>query len=87
MTEKFRTNTIPLAGTVDGSVIIGVSVATTGEAQGHRLSFDEKSLFQLQQLGSSKGNGIKSRFTHPDWFHDGLGKYLGRVKNFQVVRW
>jgi hypothetical protein len=71
MTEKFRTNTIPLAGTVDGSVIIGVSVATTGEAQGHRLLFDDKSLVQLQQLGSSKSNGIKSRFTHPDWF-DGL---------------
>src|SRR4030042_2295924 len=85
MTEKFRTNTIPLAGTVDGSVIIGVSVATIGEAQGHRLLFDEKSLDQLQQLGSSKPTGIKSRFTHPDWFHDGLGKYLGRVHNFRVL--
>ena len=85
MTEKFRTNNIPLAGTVDGSVIIGVSVATTGEAQGHHLLFDEKSLTQLKQLGELKTTGIKSRFTHPDWFHDGLGKYLGRVKNFQVV--
>jgi hypothetical protein len=84
MTEKFRTNSIPLAGTVDRSVIFGVSVATTGEAQGHRLMFDEKSLTQLQELGSSKSAGIKSRFTHPNWFHDGLGKYLGRVKNFHV---
>jgi len=85
MSEKFRTNSIPLAGTIDGSVIFGVSVATTGEAQGHHLMFDDKSLDQLQQLGSSKANGIKSRFTHPDWFHDGLGKYLGRVKNFHVA--
>ena len=84
MTEKFRTNTIPFAGVIEGDVILGVSVATTGEAQGHRLEFDRTSLDQLQALGFSKPAGIKSRFTHPDWFHDGLGKYLGRVRNFRV---
>jgi hypothetical protein len=84
MTEKFRSNAIPLSGAVVGDVIYGVSVATVGEATGHRLLFDEKSLTQLQQLGASKSSGIKSRFTHPDWFHDGLGKYLGRVKNFHI---
>ena len=83
MTEKFRTNTIPLAGTVDGDVILGVRVATTGEAQGHRLEFDRTSLDQLQKLQVPEASlGIKSRFTHPDWFHDGLGKYLGRVRRF-----
>ncbi len=87
MTEKFISVPISFTGytTDEKDVIIGVSIASTGEAAGHRLLFDDKSLVQLQQLGSSKQTGIKSRFTHPDWFHDGLGKYLGRVKNFQIV--
>jgi len=84
MTEKLRINTIQLSGALGEDAILGVSIASTGEAVGHRLVFDEVSLSQLQILGSSKASGIKSRFTHPDWFHDGLGKYLGRVRNFRV---
>src|SRR5512139_2934905 len=86
MTEKFRTSAVPFdAMALQGDVIFGVSVATTGEAQGHRLLFDEVSLQQLQNLGNSHPSGIKSRFTHPGWTRDGLGKYLGRVKNFRVT--
>ena len=84
MTEKLRINSLQLTGAIGEDAILGVSIATTGEAVGHRLLFDEVSLSQLQQLGSSKASGVKSRFTHPDWFHDGLGKYLGRVKNFRT---
>ncbi len=83
MTSKFRTNPITFAGAIAEDAILGVSVATTGEAAGHRLLFDQVTLDQLVQLGQSKSSGVKSRFTHPDWFHDGLGKYLGRVKNFR----
>jgi hypothetical protein len=82
--EKLRSNSIQLTGVIGEDAILGVSIATTGEAVGHRLLFDEVTLSQLQQLGSSKATGVKSRFTHPDWFHDGLGKYLGRVRNFRV---
>jgi hypothetical protein len=84
MSEKFISNPISFAGVIEDDAILGVSVATTGEALGHRLVFDDTSLFQLQQYGNSKSVGIKSRFTHPDWFSDGLGKYLGRFKNFRV---
>jgi HK97 family phage major capsid protein len=84
MTEKLRVNPIPFAGVIGENAILGVSVATTGEAIGHRLLFDLISLSQLQQLGEASEAGIKSRFTHPDWFHDGLGKYLGRLKNFRL---
>jgi hypothetical protein len=84
MTEKFRAGPIPFTGAVGENVILGVSVATTGEATGHRLIFDIKSLEQLQALGCASVGGIKSRFTHPDWFHDGLGKYLGRIQNFRI---
>jgi hypothetical protein len=85
MTEKFRSNPISFTGVVGENVIMGVSIATAGEAMGHRLLFDQTSLFQLQQYSNAKGVGIKSRFTHPDWANDGLGKYLGRVKNFRVI--
>ncbi|HEX9091477.1 MAG TPA: hypothetical protein VF831_08295, partial [Anaerolineales bacterium] len=84
MIETRRLPPIKFTGAVSGELIMGVSVATTGEAAGHRLLFDEQSLAQLQQIASSKSGGIKSRFTHPDWFHDGLGKYLGRFRNFRV---
>jgi hypothetical protein len=84
MKEKFRSDPISLSGEIINDTILGVSVATTGEAIGHRLQFDDTSLFQLQQYGNSKPWGIKSRFTHPDMFSDGLGKYLGRFKNFRV---
>ena len=83
-TEKLRSNPIQLTGSIGEDAILGVSIATTGEAVGHRLLFDQVTLSQLQQLASSKATGVKSRFTHPDWFHDGLGKYLGRVRNFRV---
>ena len=82
--EKLRSYPIHLTGSIGEDAILGVSIASTGEAAGHRLLFDQTSLSQLQQLGSSKASGIKSRFTHPDWLHDGLGKYLGRVRNFRV---
>ena len=67
MTEKLRLTAVLFTGAIEGDVIRGVSIATTGEAVGHRLLFDEISLSQLQQLGASKPIGIKSRFTHPDW--------------------
>jgi len=83
-TEKLRSNPIQLTGSIGEDAILGVSIATTGEAVGHRLLFDQVTLSQLQLLASSKATGVKSRFTHPDWFHDGLGKYLGRVRNFRL---
>ena len=84
MKEKLRINPIVFTGAIEGEVISGVSIATTGEAIGHHLAFDDTSLAQLQQLAAGKPRGVKSRFTHPDWFHDGLGKYLGRFTNFRI---
>jgi len=78
VTEKFRVTPIGLSGIIGDDAILGVSIASTGEAVGHHVVFDETTLTQLQQLGAAKASGVKSRFTHPDWFHDGLGKYLGR---------
>lgn len=67
----------------DQRVIYGVSAAQAVEALGHGVMFDEKSLDQLVSMGNASQRGIKSRFTHPGMSADGLGKYLGRLRDFR----
>lgn len=64
-------------------VIYGVSAAQAVEALGHGVMLDEKSLDQLVSIGNATQRGIKSRFTHPGMSADGLGKYLGRLRDFR----
>lgn len=45
---------------------------------------DEFTLQQVADLGNQPNKGIKSRFTHPNMSEDGLGKHLGKQKNFIV---
>jgi hypothetical protein len=66
----------------DQGIIRDVAVAHATEAAGHRLMFDTTTLRQLFDLGNKSSAGIKTRFTHPGLSSDGLGKYLGRMKNF-----
>ena len=58
MTEKFRSDPISFSGAIGDDAILGVSIATTGEAAGHRLLFDEVTLTQLQQLGQGHSSGL-----------------------------
>lgn len=66
-------------------ILYGYVVAQEGpfKSQG-RGEFDELSLRQIVQLGNAARGGLKSRFTHPDMSSDGLGKLLGRAKNFTM---
>jgi hypothetical protein len=64
-------------------IIYGVSAAQAVEALGHRMLLDGKSIGQLVEHGNAARNGIKSRFTHPGLSSSGLGKYLGRLRNFR----
>ncbi len=66
-------------------VIYGVSAMQAVEALGHRLIVDHTTLQQFVDLGNAAKRGLKSRFTHPGLSADGLGKYLGRMRNFRVV--
>lgn len=65
-------------------VIHGYAVMTGGEALGHSQWIDGETLDSVVVFGNSTRNGvgIKSRFTHPGLCADGLGKYLGRARNF-----
>ncbi len=66
----------------EARVIRGFSVITRGEALGHGLWIDHTFLDQVARSGRAEGRGLKARFTHPGLSGDGLGKALGRAKNF-----
>ncbi len=69
----------------DGAGIVrGVAVITRGEALGHGVWIDREFLHQSADAINDAGRGIKSRFTHPGLSGDGMGKYLGRVRNATV---
>lgn len=73
----------PLRVDREKGIIYGYSVATIGEAQGHGVLLDATTLEQIETLGNATKGGKKSRFTHPGLSSDGLGKFLGRSKNFR----
>lgn len=87
MSERYRFNTYGPIAQVDRveHVIYGVSAMQAVEAIGHRLMVDTTSLMQFAKLANSKRAGLKSRFTHPGLSADGLGKHLGRMRNFRVT--
>lgn len=64
--------------------IFGVSTMQIGEALGHGSWVDDVTLSQIAELGNKSTRGVKVRFTHPGMCSDGLGKMLGRVRNFRV---
>lgn len=65
-------------------VIRGYSVIQIGPALGHGFDIDRTTLELVTKLGNALPKGTKSRFTHPGMSGDGLGKYLGRSKNFRI---
>lgn len=64
--------------------IQGYVVALHGPFKDLRGEFDDKSLAKIVELGNASPAGLKSRFTHPGMSDDGLGKHLGRAKNFTL---
>jgi len=67
----------------DARTIRNYSVATRGEALGHNMWLDMQFLNQIVKAGNSKPLGVKTRFTHPGLSGDGLGRALGRTRNFR----
>ena len=65
--------------------ISGVSLATVGEALGHYVWMDRETLAQIAEMANEPPNGLKSRFTHPGMSSDGMGRFLGRIKETEVI--
>lgn len=82
--RAFAAETAPAPRGVDrdARVIRGYAVITRGEALGHDMWIDEVLLMQVVDAGNAKSSGLKARFTHPGLCSDGLGKFLGRARNF-----
>ena len=66
-------------------VIRGVSVITKGEALGHDLWVDDEMLEQVADGINLRNKGVKARFTHPALSGDGLGRFVGRVMDAEVI--
>lgn len=49
-----------------------------------RGEFDMQSLQKIVELGNQSRKGLRSRFKHPSMSDDGLGKHLGRDRNFRL---
>lgn len=64
-------------------IIHGVSAAQAVEALGHDMILDGRTIAQVVEHGNAARNGVKSRFTHPGLSSTGLGKYLGRLRDFR----
>ena len=64
-------------------IIFGVSAAQAVEALGHGMVLDGRTIAQVVEHGNAARNGVKSRFAHPGLSGDGLGKHLGRLRNFR----
>lgn len=89
MTEEYMLRAMPLRGEPvsrvdrDAHIIYGVSAAQPVEALGHDMILDRKAINQIVEHGNAARNGVKSRFTHPGLSSNGLGKYLGRLRDFR----
>lgn len=65
-------------------IIRGASAMQAVEALGHGVLIDATSLAQVCELGNAAEGGVKVRYTHPGLCGDGMGSYLGRMRNFRV---
>lgn len=66
------------------NVIRGAILAEEGTFKDRRGVFDRQAIRRSVKLASEKQAGLKSRFTHPGLSSDGLGKFLGRIKNHRT---
>lgn len=69
----------------ENNILRGYVIAQEGPFKSKgRGEFDVPALKKIVALANKKPLGLKSRFAHPTLSADGLGKYLGRVKNAKL---
>ncbi len=69
----------------ESRIVYGRVVAELGHFKSRgRGQFTMESLQKIVELGNSLKNGLRSRWRHPGLSDDGLGKFLGRDKNFRL---
>lgn len=82
---KAMTDAAPAGVDRKAGIIHGVVIAQAGAFKSEgRGEFDEEGLAAIVELASVHSAGLKARFTHPTMSDDGLGKFLGRHRNFRT---
>jgi len=61
-----------------------VTMLANVEAIGHGIMTDHKTLQMMAVLGNAEPGGIKSRFGHPGWSENAMGKKVGNSFNFRI---
>lgn len=74
----------PLGVDREAKVIRGMVVVQRGPIKDGRGEFDDQGLSEIVAMGNAAPKGLKSRFTHPNLSSDGLGSYLGRVRELRM---
>lgn len=64
-------------------VIKDIVILQSGKDK-YNEQWDKKALEQLVTLGNAQGQGVKSRFGHPNMCDTTLGSFIGRYKNHRV---
>lgn len=64
--------------------ILGYVVAQEGPFKDLRGEFDGDALKEIARLGNAAPKGLKSNFSHSTLSADGLGKFLGRAREFRT---
>jgi hypothetical protein len=77
-----KTDFAALAGEIDAAsaIIRGVSVITAGEARGHGLLVDAKTLEQVKEAAETYPGGLKVKTDH----YSGFNEIVGTLKNFVI---
>lgn len=69
----------------ENEIIRGVIIAQEGSFKSEgRGSFDLDALTIIGDKVNASPNGLKSRLAHPDESNDGIGKFLGRIKDARL---
>lgn len=69
----------------EAGIIRGASAMQAVEALGHGVAIDALTLGKIAELGNAAKAGVKVRFTHPGMCSDGMGRMLGRMRDFRVA--
>lgn len=71
----------PMGVDRNAKMIRGMVIAQSGLFKDPRGQFDDAGIQKIVELTNAKPKGLRSHFTHATLSSDGLGKFLGRVRN------
>lgn len=72
-----------LAVNMDERSMTGVAIIEKGQTKDLRFNIDDDFLDAVVKKGNKPKKGLRSRYKHPEFFEDALGKLIAKYKNFR----